>query len=645
MMKNIVRIMSVALAVLHAAAGCSTKEPGPEASGYVLAQPDVRVKAVTPDSFSLQWDLVENAASYTYSLNGADECTVFSRDVSFSGLENHTEYVISLRADASGDGPYVSSDYTYVHVFTDELLPLSTPEPVLGCAYASRTVISWQNVEGASEYEYSINGKTLRTADSKVSVTGLEKSSEYRFTVKAISAEPQRRTDSPDAELAFTTSSSDMPSYLIVPTDVVADAVAYDIYAVAGDLYYYDVVPAYLLNRLSEQEIIDSYHQAILDYAKEQGISLQLALASVLKSGTSSLTKTGLTSEMSYAIIAFGMTLSGEVTSGLSHAVFKTKALGASDGPNFGGSKWFSQTYFLSNSYLAAGYSWMNSVVSLWMGQDVEAIRYRTLPTSSFRQIFPDPSDTEAIKAFLRDDRYSYPGSEAHLIGTNSNNGCLLITAASAGVSYTLSTLATSSSGEETLCVNSITTKTDMSDKTWFAATATTNTSYGPVHNTIGCGMKGVDVVKVRYALFKSSVLASSQVSSYPALVEQFGRDVVEENIQYVNGGGLAYKFSVDASTSYTFIATAENSVGDKITRYASVTTADAPETESSARVFSAEVLAASPAGEVMAFDPLDKDLFPMVSVMAPAVADVKGDDIWTAVHNMKILEKRYEKK
>lgn len=157
--------------------------------------------------------------------------------------------------------------------------------------------------------------------------------------------------------------------------------------------------------------------------------------------------------------------------------------------------------------------------------------------------------------------------------------------------------------------------------------------------------MKGVDVVKVRYALFKSSALASSQVSSYPALVEQFGRDVVEENIQYVNGGGLAYKFSVDASTSYTFIATAENSVGDKITRYASVTTVEAPETESSARTFSAGVLAASPAGEVMAFDPLDKDLFPMVSVIAPAVADVKGEDIWTAIHNMKILEKRYEKK
>ncbi len=56
-------------------------------------------------------------------------------------------------------------------------------------------------------------------------------------------------------------------------------------------------------------------------------------------------------------------------------------------------------------------------------------------------------------------------------------------------------------------------------------------------------------------------------------------------------------------------------------------------------------MLAASPAGEVMAFDPLDKDLFPMVSVMAPAVADVKGEDIWTAIHNMKILEKRYEKK
>lgn len=649
-MKNIFRFIAAVSAVLFLVSGCSEKEPDNGPDSYVLARPDVKVRALTSSGFMLQWDVVENAASYTWSIDGGEPVSTDSRNVSFSGLENHTEYVVCVRAEASEGSVYQSSDYTYVHVFTEELLPLAVPELTLGCAYASRTMISWQNIDGASEYEYTMGGKTARTSDTKVSFTDLAKSTEYEFSVKAISADPLQWTDSQASSLTFTTSDSDIPSYLIVPTDVVSDAVAYDIYAVAGDLYYYDVVPAYVLNRLSEDEIITSYRQAILDYAKEQGISLQLALASVLKSGTSSMTKTGLTSEMSYAIIAFGMTLTGDVTSGLSHAIFKTKALGASDGPNFGGSKWFTQTYFLTNSYLAAGYSWMNSVVSLWLGQDVQSIRYRTLPTSSFRQLFPDPSDTEAIKAFLRDERYSYPGTEAHIIGTNSNNGCLLITAASAGVSYTLSTLATVAGGEETLCVNSITTKTDMTDRTWFTVSAVTDESYGPVHNTIGGGMKGVDVTGARFALFESSAIASVPVSDYPSLVERFGRDVSEDNIGYINGGGLAYRFQADPSTRYTFVVTARNSVGDVLTKHASVTTAAAPE-EASVRTASrgagkgGAIMGIPPAGRPSAISPLDKAFFPMMPVMAPSAADANGDDIWTAVHNKKILEKLYDEK
>ena len=646
-MKKNLGFLSAALAVFVAVSGGCTTDESDVQGEYILAKPDVKVRALTSDGFTLCWDVVENAVSYTYSLESGQEETVTSRSVAFDGMENHTEYVIRVKADAAPEGQYTSSDYTYVHVFTDSLLPLAAPELTLGCAYASKTVISWSKVDGAAEYEYSVNGKTYVTEDTKASLSDLVKGRSYKFAVKAISANPQNWTDSAEAELEFTTSEEDLPSYLIVPTNVIADAVAYDIYAVAGDLYYYDVVPAYLLNRLSEEEIINTYHQAIIDYAKKQGISLQLALGSVLKSGTSSMTMTGLTSEMSYAIIAFGMTLKGEVTSGLSSTIFKTKALGESDGPNIGGSKWFRQSYYLSNAYLAAGYSWTNSVIALWTGQDVQAIRYRTLPTSSFRQIFPDPTDTEAIKAFLRDERYSYPGTEAHIIGTNSNNGCLLITAASSGVSYTLSALATAAGGDETLCVNSVTTKTDMTDKSWFSATAVVNETYGPKHNVVGCGMKGVDVVSARFAFFQSSALADIPVSRYPDLVanNNYGRDVAEENIQYINGGGLAYRFQAQPSTKYTFIATAVNSVGDRITKYASVTTDEDPGEEAAAvaGVFSSVSLGPVSEGEPMLAAPWDKELFPLVSVMAPACADMGGDYMWTAIHNMKILEKRYE--
>ncbi|MCM1178036.1 MAG: fibronectin type III domain-containing protein [Clostridium sp.] len=640
MKKNLIFLFA-AVAALILAAGCSHEEDPMAPCSYRLEKPDVKVRALTSDGFVLQWDAVENAVSYTLVFDGGEEQTVTDRRMVFSGLDNHTEYVISVRAD--GEEPFVSSDCTYVHVFTDELLPLAAPEITLGCAYASRTVITWSMVEGAAGYEYTIGGKTYTTAEPKATMTDLVKGTEYRFSVKAVSANPQNWMDSDEAVLDFTTSVDDVPAYLIVPTDIVADAVAYDIYAVAGDLYYYDVVPAYLLNRLSEEEIIESYHTAILEYARQQGISLQLALGSVLKSGTSSMTKTGLTSEMTYAVIAFGMTIKGEVTSGLSYATFKTKALGESDGPNFGGSPWFSQSYYLSNSYAAAGYTWMNSVVALWMGQDVKSIRYRTLPTSSFRQVFPDPSDTEAIKAFLRDERYSYAGTEAHLAGTNSNNGCVLITSATAGASYTLSTLATDAGGEETLCVNSVTTKTELTDRAWFAVSAVVSETYGPTHNIVTAGFKGVDIVSARFAWFQSSALANIPVSRYPDLVadEELGHDIAEENIPYINGGGLAYRLNASPSTKYTVIGTAVNSVGDRITKYATVTTTAAPEEDVQLAKMSAGQETAS-CGEVMLTAPWDKELFPLVTVMAPARADLDGDDIWTAIHNMKILEKRY---
>ena len=51
------------------------------------------------------------------------------------------------------------------------------------------------------------------------------------------------------------------------------------------------------------------------------------------------------------------------------------------------------------------------------------------------------------------------------------------------------------------------------------------------------------------------------------------------------------------------------------------------------------------PAGRPSAISPLDKAFFPMMPVMAPSAVDANGDDIWTAVHNKKILEKLYDEK
>lgn len=177
--------------------------------------------------------------------------------------------------------------------------------------------------------------------------------------------------------------------------------VAFDIYASSDETYYYEILPATTFAKYSPEELMTAFQTYIVEYAKKQGISLQLAMASMLKSGTQSLQMTGLTPELSYVIFAFGMDLRGNITSNLSSTQFKTTADGYSAGPNYGGSDWFTQRFYISNAYLAmTGYGWTNSVWTHWKGDDVTDVRYRTLTTKLFNQVFPDPYDRQAVAAF-----------------------------------------------------------------------------------------------------------------------------------------------------------------------------------------------------------------------------------------------------
>jgi len=343
---------------------------------------------------------------------------------------------------------------------------------------------------------------------------------------------------------------------------------------------------------------------------------------------------------LSYVIFAFGMDLRGNITSNLSSTQFKTTADGYSAGPNYGGSDWFTQRFYITNAYLAlTGYGWTNSVWTHWKGDDVTDVRYRTLTTKLFNQVFSDPYDRQAIAAFLKDPNYGVQFNPELLSATvNSADGYNGLTeGVSAGTSYTLLTLATSSSGAETVCVNSVTTKTSTAAAAWFAAAASTNANYGPTHNTVAGVMKGIDIATVRYAIFKQSALANVSTDNYPAVIEEFGHDLKEEYLPYINGNGFAILFTgesgVTPETTYVFMATATNTVGDKVTKWGSATTSAAPDAaraKAQAATRTDEPLR-SPAGKPIA-NP-EKFIYPMESVQLPAGAKPEGD-LWTIIHN-----------
>ncbi len=557
-----------------------TGETDPEA--VTIQRPEVMVSEVTTTGFTLRWEEVKGAGSYIFSLDGGEEFTTSDREIVFNGLERQREYVVAIKASPKNTAA-AHSPYTYVHVTTDDIEQLAKPTVTLGSAYSSRTLISWTDVPEAASYEYTIDGKTTTTDKRQVTLSGLARSREYTFRVRALTGDATRFNSSDAEELVFTVSEQDIPAIVISPIDVISDAMIFEIYTANDMTYYYEVIPASSYERIKgeEAEFLEQCRQAIIEIAQSRGISIQLALASMLESGTKRMVEYNLTQELSYEIIAFGMNLSGEITTELSHTRVRTTADGYSKGPNFGGGDWFRQTCMITNDYyISSPFNCTNSIFTIWKGTDVVNLRYRTLPTSTFNLIFPDPNDVEAITEFLSDENYSLPLDPSVIEVVNSPDGFNVITECNPGISYTLSSLATSTSGEQILSVNSISTKTQMESLSWFTAGAVTDEEAGETHDTVLGVIRGLDVAACRYALFSSEALANAGygTSDYARIVEERGNDVAEGNIPYINGGGLAMVFrNASPLTEYTFIATATNSVGDTSTRWATVMTTAAP--------------------------------------------------------------------
>ena len=623
--------------LLLAGCGSDTKEA---TLSETLKTPEAKVSEVTVSSFRIDWGKVYGAENYIYSLDGAEADSTKSLSVTFNGLEAAKEYVVKLQAEPAKGGSKTSSEPVYIHVRTSDISQLEKPEITIGSAYASKTIISWSVIPGAGSYEYTVGDISGTTTENRVTLSNLAKGSDYIFTVKAIPA-GSGNTASESAQASFTTSSEDVPALLIVPESTLADAVVFDVYATPDATYYYDVVSSSSLMQYDEATIISRYRTAIIEYAKSKGISLQLAMASVLKVGTNTIGVSSLASEMSYDIIAFGMDYNGNVTTGLYTKRITTTATGWSSGPNYGGTDWFSQNFFITNSYLSiTGYGWTNSVWTTWKGSDVQSIRYRLLPTSTFNKVFSDPYDKEAVKAFLRDTSYSYAVKQDHLSLVNSSNGYNSVTPCNSGVSYTMSALATSASGEEELTVNSITTKTTNEAYTWFSLAALVNERYGSTSSKMACVMKGVGIASAKLIVVKTSALDGIPESSYPAIIENKGNELSAAYIDYINGDGLALLVNVEPQTSYTAMATVTNKAGDKLTRHASVTTtaAQGTATAKTRANVSFENLAAN--AEVTPIG-IRLDGIEAIPVLETPAAT---EDLWTIIHNMNIFGTNYEK-
>ncbi len=587
MNRSIIALLSSSL--LLVAMSCEKESGSPELSQ--LPEPKVLVSDVTGTSFAVSWDVVTDAGSYTYIFNGSDTVTTRDRSVSFEDLVPSVEYSFAVRADAGINGNYEDSKFVTVNVVTDDESVLEAPEPVLVAAYKSRTIIDWKPVAGASAYEYSVAGMSGKVETCSVELSGFEGSKDYVFKVKAVSGE-KYVNDSPEAELKFTTrpDSEDIPQIIMSFLESGSDYVNFNVYAVPDFRYVYFGVPASYFTDHSDTEIRDTYLKYLTDAIAEAGLSMESAMSQYSKTGSANYTEYPLYPELSYYIVAFGVSLDGKATTSLYKIAAKTKAHDTMTEPSLEGADWFSQTMFHS---VYGQYNATNSIWTNWAGNEIAKMNYVLTSTYSFNAYFDGSFDLFKRYVALRGSSVS---EAEYMEKVNSEAGLTTRFAPlSAANSYTLGTMAVNESGDTTFVVNTLSTMSSTSYYDWASVSLGTTSSY-PASTALAANIAiafdaaeslNIQVSGVRYLFCRSSELAGVAVSDASKIVKEKGTDFSQTQVKVLNmTGKVSLSFgtggtALEPGTKYTLLAVLTSASGDDVLRYATASTAEGTGTRS----------------------------------------------------------------
>lgn len=172
-MKRFLQYCSFALAAILSF-GCAEKEV---ADNKLQAPGSLKVSA---DNV-LTWSIVKGAAGYLPNINGEDCAQVTSNQLDLTELFTGGHLSIKVKAVADGT-TRLDSDWSSVLEY-DMAVTLATPQPVV-----TGKTISWEAVEGASGYEYEINGSIVITESTTVDLSEYLAET-YTIKVRAIPAD------------------------------------------------------------------------------------------------------------------------------------------------------------------------------------------------------------------------------------------------------------------------------------------------------------------------------------------------------------------------------------------------------------------------------------------------------------------------
>ena len=257
-----------------------------------LPLPEAAVCDISCNSFTVRWDAVTDAGSYTYIFDGGEPQTTDKTSVTCSGLEPATVYTFSLKADKGWNGNFRDSEYVHFRITTTGITALDTPEPKLVASYMSKTIFSWIPVHGATSYEYEIGPYKGNTELCNIELGGLSASTEYVFRLRAVSSDPYLSA-SEYAEFTFTTKGADedIPQILLELIESGSDYISFNVYALPDQNYLFFAIPASYFESSSEDRIRDIYMNYFRSAAESAGLSIAAAVKEYAMYGTGNYTE------------------------------------------------------------------------------------------------------------------------------------------------------------------------------------------------------------------------------------------------------------------------------------------------------------------------------------------------------------------
>lgn len=154
-----------------------------------LDTPELEVKDVTPNGFVILWDSIQYADHYLYSVNDGPAASVNETSVVIDGLTASTEYTVKVCAvPSSGDeGSFISSDWAEIKATTLDIIELDAPVLVASNVLDNQFTVSWDKIDNAAEYMYSLNGAEYKsTGETSLTFTELSPETDYSLKVKAV---------------------------------------------------------------------------------------------------------------------------------------------------------------------------------------------------------------------------------------------------------------------------------------------------------------------------------------------------------------------------------------------------------------------------------------------------------------------------